>query len=225
LRETWPDRPSLIAIDGKTSRRSHDSAEGKGPLHPVFSLRDDKPLRARQKGRRRQGQKAVEGKANELQAIPVLIDRLAEGGGLKGAVVAIATNAGIAQTIIRAGGDYLLAVKASQPNLRAETQSAFAAAPRHIRRLRQGPRPHRKANGRRHPRSRLARRRPTLSRRVPPARRSQDIRVQSRADRSRFETRYSIASAKLTATQAAQTNPVRAKATEPKPWPSSGASP
>ena len=77
------------------------------------------------------GQEAVEGKTNELAAIPVLIDRLAEGGGLKGALVsidAIATNAKIAQKITDAGADYLLAVKANQPTLRAEIESAFASA-------------------------------------------------------------------------------------------------
>src|SRR3954465_16084259 len=36
VRETWPDRPHLVAIDGKTSRRSFDHAEDKGPLHLVF---------------------------------------------------------------------------------------------------------------------------------------------------------------------------------------------
>ncbi|BGE87852.1 hypothetical protein Ms3S1_p10930 (plasmid) [Methylosinus sp. 3S-1] len=35
VRETWPERPELIAIDGKTSRRSHDRAEDKAPLHLV----------------------------------------------------------------------------------------------------------------------------------------------------------------------------------------------
>ena len=76
-------------------------------------------------------QEAVEGKTNELSAIPVLLERLAEGGGLKGALVtidAIATNAKIAQAIKDAGADYLLAVKANQPTLRADAQSAFAAA-------------------------------------------------------------------------------------------------
>jgi hypothetical protein len=31
VRQTWPDRPGLVAIDGKTSRRSHDRAEDKAP--------------------------------------------------------------------------------------------------------------------------------------------------------------------------------------------------
>jgi predicted transposase YbfD/YdcC len=123
VRETWPDRPHFIAIDGKTSRRSHDRADNKGPLHLVSAFATTSRLVL--------GQEAVEGKANELAAIPVLIDRLAEGDGLKGALVsidAIATNAKIAQTIKDAGGDYLLAVKANQPTLRAEMQRAFVAA-------------------------------------------------------------------------------------------------
>src|SRR5260370_12466263 len=34
VRETWPDRSNLIAIDGKTSRRRHNRGAGKAPLHP-----------------------------------------------------------------------------------------------------------------------------------------------------------------------------------------------
>src|SRR5450432_3891735 len=33
VRQTWPDRPALVAIDGKTSRRGHDRAADKAPLH------------------------------------------------------------------------------------------------------------------------------------------------------------------------------------------------
>lgn len=204
VRETWPDRPNLIAIDGKTSRRSHDRAESKGPLHLVSAFATTSRLVL--------GQEAVESKANELQAIPLLIDRLAEGGGLKGALVsidAIATNAKIAQTITQAGGDYLLAVKANQPTLRAETQSAFAAATgldTHI--------DYDKGHGRIEKRTvdvihevdwLDGDRRFPGEFRLPGA--ATIVRVRSRAelaDRSRFETRYYIASAKLTAAQAAQ---------------------
>jgi len=204
VRETWPDRPSLIAIDGKTSRRSHDSAEDKGPLHLVSAFATTSRLVL--------GQEAVEGKANELQAIPVLIDRLAEGGGLKGALVsidAIATNAKIAQTITKAGGDFLLAVKANQPTLRAETHCAFAAATALDTYV-----DHDKGHGRIEKRTvdvihevdwLDGDRRFPGEFRLPGA--ATIIRVQSRVeltDRSRFETRYYIASAKLTATQAAQ---------------------
>ena len=78
------------------------------------------------------GQEAVPDKANELTAIPTLLARLAEQDGLRGALVsidAIATNGTIAHAIRDAGADYLLAVKANQPSLRAEVEACFEAAP------------------------------------------------------------------------------------------------
>jgi predicted transposase YbfD/YdcC len=123
VRETWPDRPDFIAIDGKTSRRSHDRAENKAPLHLVSAFATTRRLAP--------GQEAVEGKAIELAAIPALIDRLAERGGLKGALVsidAVGADAKIAQTIKDAGADYLFAAKANQPTLLADIESAFALA-------------------------------------------------------------------------------------------------
>ena len=78
------------------------------------------------------GQEAVPDKANELSAIPELLARLGEDGGLEGALVsidAIATNATIASAIRAEGADYLLAVKANQPTLRAEVEAAFEEAP------------------------------------------------------------------------------------------------
>ena len=38
VRATWPERPELVAIDGKTSRRSHDRATGKAALHLVSAF-------------------------------------------------------------------------------------------------------------------------------------------------------------------------------------------
>lgn len=123
VRETWPERPEFVAIDGKTSRRSHDRAGNAGPLHLVSAFATTSRLVL--------GQEAVDGKANELSAIVPLVERLAEDDGLKGAVVsidAIATNAKVAQAILDAGADYLLAVKANQPTLRAEMRDAFDVA-------------------------------------------------------------------------------------------------
>jgi predicted transposase YbfD/YdcC len=74
----------------------------------------------------------VPDKANELAAIPPLLERLGAEDGLKGALVsidAIATNADVAQAIADQGADWLLAVKANQPTLRAEVEAAFAEAP------------------------------------------------------------------------------------------------
>ena len=203
VRETWPDRPNLVAIDGKTSRRSHDRAQDKTPLHLVSAFATTSRLVL--------GQEAVAGKTNELSAIPVLIDRLAEGDGLKGALVsidAIATNAAVAQKIRDAGADYLLAVKANQPTLRAEIETAFAAAD-----VIETDIDCDKGHGRIEQRTVAvirdidwltgARRFPGELR-LPQA--ASIIRVQSRAelaDRGRFETRYYISSAALSAKQAA----------------------
>ena len=124
VRETWPERPEFIATCGKTSRRSHDRAKSAAPLHLVSAFATTNRLVL--------GQEAVPDKAGEAAAIPVLLARLAENDGLRGALVsidAIATNAAIATAIRDAGADYLLAVKANQPTLRAEVEACFAAAP------------------------------------------------------------------------------------------------
>jgi predicted transposase YbfD/YdcC len=124
VRETWPDRPDFIAIDGKTSRRSHDRAAGEAPLHLVSAFATTSRLVL--------GQEAVADKSNELTAIPLLLARLADGDRLRGALVsidAIATNGTIAGAIRQAGADYLLAVKANQPSLRADIEACFNDAP------------------------------------------------------------------------------------------------
>jgi predicted transposase YbfD/YdcC len=206
VRACWPDRPELIAIDGKTSRRSHDRANEQAPLHLVSAFATTSRLVL--------GQEAVAGKTNELTAIPILLERLAQAGGLKGALVsidAIACNGTIA-TAIRAGGaDYLLAVKANQPNLRHEIEAYFAEAPEGE--LERTDVETDKGHGRIEQRTvTLARQVSWLSgeRRFPGELRLPDVaaivRVQSKAelkDRCRVETRYYITSATLTAKAAA----------------------
>jgi predicted transposase YbfD/YdcC len=123
-RELRPDAPDLIAIDGKTSRRSHDRSAGKAALHLVsaFATREKLVL----------GQEAVADTSNEITAIPALLARFAAAGQLAGALVtidAIATNPDIAQTILDHDADYLLAVKANRPSLHAEIERFFADAP------------------------------------------------------------------------------------------------
>lgn len=123
VRESWPEKAGLVAIDGKTSRRSHDRGAGAGPLHLVSAFATTARLVL--------AQEAVPDKANELAAIPPLLERLGAEDGLKGALVsidAIATNPAVAQAITAQGADWLLAVKANQPTLRAEVQAAFAEA-------------------------------------------------------------------------------------------------
>lgn len=122
--ELRPDAPDLIAIDGKTSRRSHDRSAGKAALHllSAFATREKLVL----------GQEAVAETANEITAIPLLLDRLAAAGVLAGALVtidAIACNPDIAKAIIDNHADYLLAVKTNQPSLHAEIERFFADPP------------------------------------------------------------------------------------------------
>ena len=69
VRETWPDRVDLVAIDGKTSRRSHDRCAEKAPLHLVSAFATTSRLVL--------GQEAVADNSNEITTIPVLIERLA----------------------------------------------------------------------------------------------------------------------------------------------------
>ncbi|TPI18160.1 ISAs1 family transposase, partial [Mesorhizobium sp. B3-2-1] len=205
VRETWPDKPDFVAIDGKTSRRSHDKSAGKAPLHLVSAFATTARLVL--------GQEAVADKSNETTAIPVLLERLGANGGLLGALVsidAIATNAAIATAIRAHGADYLLAVKANQPTLRAEIERYFDDAPQDsldsFTDLDKG-------------HGRIEERVVTVSRetgwlagqrRFPGELRLPEVkaivRVTSRTglnDRSRFDTRYFIASADLTAERAA----------------------
>ena len=118
--ECWPDKPDLVAIDGKTSRRSHDHKREQKALHLVsaFATTDRLVL----------GQEAIDEKSNEITAIPALVERI----DLEGALVSIDAmecNPDIAQSILDAKADYFLAVKDNQPTLHAEIRSYFDTAP------------------------------------------------------------------------------------------------
>ena len=114
------DAPDLIALDGKTSRRSHDRSAGKAALHLVCAFATSEKLVL--------GQEAVSDKSNETTAIPALLERLAQAGALEGALVtidAIACNPKIAGDIVTHQADYLLAVKQNQPTLHGEIKDFF----------------------------------------------------------------------------------------------------
>jgi predicted transposase YbfD/YdcC len=107
----------LIAIDGKTLRRSHDHKDGLGPLHLVSAWATEHGLSL--------GQVATEEKSNEITAIPELIDRI----DVQGAIVtidAMGCQKDIVRKIIDAQGDYVLAVKDNQPKLHEAIQEAFS---------------------------------------------------------------------------------------------------
>lgn len=109
----------VIAIDGKTLRRSHDHASGKKALHMVSAWAVENRLVL--------AQLATEEKSNEITAIPVLLRQLA----LTGCIVtidAMGTQTKIAEQIIEQQGDYALALKDNQGNLYDEVKATFALA-------------------------------------------------------------------------------------------------
>ena len=118
--ETWPDAPALVALDGKTSRRSHDRRRGREALHLVSAFATDERLVL--------GQEVVGEASCEQDTIPQLLDKLTLAGALV-TIDAIACNPKIAQAIIDRDADYILAVKDNQPSLRQEIESFFDAAP------------------------------------------------------------------------------------------------
>jgi predicted transposase YbfD/YdcC len=104
---------SVVAIDGKTSRRSYQNKGGKAPIHMVsaFAARQRLVL----------GQVKVAEKSNEIIAIPKLLDLLA----IEGAIVtidAMGCQRDIAQKIIDKKADYVLALKGNQGSLREDVE-------------------------------------------------------------------------------------------------------
>jgi predicted transposase YbfD/YdcC len=103
----------VIAIDGKTSRRSYQKTGGKAPIHMVsaFAVRQRLVL----------GQVKVADKSNEIVAIPKLIEMMA----IEGAIVtidAMGCQRDIAQKIVDKKADYVLALKGNQGSLREDVE-------------------------------------------------------------------------------------------------------
>jgi predicted transposase YbfD/YdcC len=104
---TGVDKPTF-AIDGKTSRRSHDHKNGLGALHSVTVWASEFGLSL--------GQVACAEKSNEITAIPELL-RLVD---IKGTIItidAMGTQKAIAAQIIDSQADYVLALKGNQETL------------------------------------------------------------------------------------------------------------
>jgi predicted transposase YbfD/YdcC len=108
-----------IAVDGKTSRRSFDTASGKGAVHTVSAWMSEAGLVL--------GQRKTEAKSNEITAIPELL-RLLDLRGATVTIDAMGCQTEIAATIREGEGHYLLAVKDNQPTLLKDIQTTFAEA-------------------------------------------------------------------------------------------------
>ena len=124
IAELWPGRHDLIAIDGKTARRTHDRRKGLKALHTLSAYATNARLTL--------AQLSVPEKTNEITAIPDLLDELAAAKQLEGALVtidAMGCQVEIADKIVAHKADYLLALKGNQPTLEGDVESYFADAP------------------------------------------------------------------------------------------------
>jgi predicted transposase YbfD/YdcC len=106
----------VIAIDGKTLRRSYDTARGKAAIHMVSAWATANHISL--------GQVVVDAKSNEITAIPKLLEMLELSGSLV-TIDAMGCQTEIAKKIVNAGADYVLAVKNNQPTLHAGIQEFF----------------------------------------------------------------------------------------------------
>jgi predicted transposase YbfD/YdcC len=98
----------LIAIDGKTVRRSFDAASSKAAIHMVSAWATANHISL--------GQVVVDAKSNEITAIPKLLEILELSGALV-TIDAMGCQTEIAEKIVAADADYCLAVKGNQPTL------------------------------------------------------------------------------------------------------------
>lgn len=117
LRKSLP--AEIVAIDGKTLRRSHDRARGREPIHMVSAWGRENGLVL--------GQRKVDAKSNEITAIPELLRSLV----LDGCIVtidAMGCQKEIAQTITEAKADYVLALKGNQCTLHEDVKAFLEAA-------------------------------------------------------------------------------------------------
>lgn len=106
----------LVAIDGKTNRRSHDAAHGLGPLHLVSAWASEEGIAL--------GQVATAAKSNEITAIPQLLEQIELTDTLI-TIDAMGCQKEIARQIRAGGGDFVLAVKDNQPTLHEAIAAYF----------------------------------------------------------------------------------------------------
>jgi len=106
----------VVAVDGKTLRRSFDRAGNKSALHMISAWSSAQKLVL--------GARAVDGKSNEIVAIPELLDLLA----IEGAIVtidAMGCQKKIAGKIVDKKADYVLGLKGNQGSLRDDVELLF----------------------------------------------------------------------------------------------------
>jgi predicted transposase YbfD/YdcC len=109
--------PDIVAIDGKTLRRSYQEGGAKAPIHMISAFSSNQRLVL--------GQRKVADKSNEITAIPDLLDLLT----VKGAIVtidAMGCQKEIAKKIVAKEADYVLALKGNQGTLNDDVTLFFS---------------------------------------------------------------------------------------------------
>jgi predicted transposase YbfD/YdcC len=109
----------VVAIDGKTLRRSFDRADGRSALHLVHAWATANHLLL--------GQVAVDEKSNEITAIPELLRMLSVSGAIV-TIDALGCQKEIARTIRDRGADYVLALKGNHERLFEQVVAFFDGA-------------------------------------------------------------------------------------------------
>ncbi len=120
VRETFSSTDNeIIAIDGKTCRRSHDRANGKKAIHMVNAWAVHNHLVL--------GQVKTDDKSNEIKAIPELL-KVIDSRDCVVTLDAMGCQKEIAQQIVAQGGDYVFCLKGNQGNLHKEVELLFQSA-------------------------------------------------------------------------------------------------
>jgi len=109
----------VIAVDGKTLRRTFDTASTKAAIHMVSAWATTQGLCL--------GQMQTDAKSNEITAIPKLLEVLALAGRVV-TIDAMGCQTAIARTIQAKGGDYVLSLKGNQTRLHEDIVTFFADA-------------------------------------------------------------------------------------------------
>ena len=113
---TQQTKGQVVAIDGKTLRRSHDRSNDKKAIHMISAWASSNQVIL--------GQLKTEEKSNEITAIPYLL-KLLDISGCIITIDAMGTQKKIAKTIIDKGADYILAVKENHKDLYKQTVLFF----------------------------------------------------------------------------------------------------
>jgi predicted transposase YbfD/YdcC len=106
----------VVAVDGKTIRRSHDKKNGKPAIHMVSAWASANGIVL--------GQRKIDDKSNEITAIPELLKTLE----IEGCIVtidAMGCQKKIAETIVEKKADYIFSLKGNQSNLHDDIKLYF----------------------------------------------------------------------------------------------------